>query len=135
MESIHLNHLAVILAAISSFVVGGLYYSPALFGKAWMRVNGFTAKDLEGGNPFKIYGTAFLLCLVIAYNLAFFLGDEATTWTWGLTAGVLAGLGWAATGLGVIALFERRPPAYILIHAGYLTLHFALNGLIIGAWR
>ena len=135
MESIHLNHLAVIVAAISSFLVGGLYYSPALLGKPWMKVNGFTPESLEGGNPVKIFVPAFLLSLIIAYNLAIFLGDDQTNWSWGLTAGVLAGLGWSATGLAIIALFERRPSGYIFIHAGYLTLHFAINGLIIGAWR
>jgi len=135
MESIHINHLAVFAGAIAAFVIGGLWYSPLLFGKPWMKVNGFTPKDLEGGNPALIFGPALVLCLIISYNLAFFLGDDQTTWSWGLTAGILAGLGWSATGLSVIALFERRPPSYMLIHAGYLTLHFAVNGLIIGAWR
>ena len=135
MEALTINHLAVIVAALSSFMVGGLWYSPVMFYKPWMAANGFVEKDLEKGSPAVIFGVAFILCLIIAYNLAFFLGDAATTWKWGLTAGVLAGLGWSATGLGVIALFERRPPKYMLIHAGYLTVHFAINGLIIGAWR
>ena len=34
METI--NWLAVLVAGISAFVVGGIWYSPALFGKAWM---------------------------------------------------------------------------------------------------
>ena len=42
---------------------------------------------------------------------------------------------WAALGLGVIALFERRPPSYLFIHAGYLTVSFAAMGCILGAWR
>ena len=36
-----INHLAVIAAAIASFVLGGLWFGP-LFGSAWMKENGFT---------------------------------------------------------------------------------------------
>jgi len=135
METLYINHLAVFAAAVSDFAVGALWFSPLLFYKPWMKANGFTEASLKKGNPAVIFGMTFVLSLVISYNLAFFLGDAKTDAVWGLTAGVLAGLGWAATGLGIVALFERRPPTYILIHAGYLTLAFALKGLIIGAWR
>ena len=40
-----------------------------------------------------------------------------------------------AFSLAVIALFERRPPAYILINGGYLTIGFAIMGLILGLWH
>lgn len=135
MESLYINHVAVIVAAISDFAVGALWFSPLLFYKSWMKANGFTQESLKKGHPAVIFGWTFVLSLVISYNLAFFLGDAKTDAVWGLTAGVLAGLGWAATGLGIVALFERRPPAYILIHAGYLTVAFAVKGFIIGAWR
>jgi hypothetical protein len=42
-----LNYLAVLVAAISTFVLGGLWYSPLLFGKAWMRANNFNEADLQ----------------------------------------------------------------------------------------
>lgn len=135
MQDIYINHMAVIVGAFSAFMVGGLWYSPLMFYKPWMKANGFSEADVNKGNPAVIFGVAFVLSVIISYNLAFFLGDANTTWSWGLTAGILAGLGWSATGLGIIALFERRPPSYSLIHAGYLTLHFGLNGLILGAWR
>ena len=46
-----------------------------------------------------------------------------------------AGLGWAAFGLSVVALFERRPLAYHLINGGYLTIAFVVMGLILALWR
>jgi hypothetical protein len=52
-----------------------------------------------------------------------------------LTYSIAAGLGWAAFGLGVIALFEARPLGYFLINGGYLTVSFAVMGLILGLWR
>jgi hypothetical protein len=130
-----INVWAVLAAAVANFVVGGLWYSPALFYKPWMEANGFTEEDLKKGSPATIFGLAFVFCLVMAANLAAFLADPKTTVAWAVTAGVLAGGGWAALGLAVVALFERRPWSYVLINGGYLTVSFALMGLILGAWR
>lgn len=118
MEEMYINHLAVIVAAISMFVLGGLWYGP-LFGKAWMDANGFTEQDLENSNPAKQYGLSLLFAIIMAYNLA----------------GFLAGFGWVMLGVAVISLFEQRSWKYILVNGGYMTLAFTLMGLIIGAWR
>ena len=56
-----LNIWAVIVAALSTFLIGGLWYSPAVLGKAWMRENGFTEESLKGANMAKIFGLAFFL--------------------------------------------------------------------------
>lgn len=130
-----LNWLAIIVATVSAFIVGGLWYSPILFGKAWMRANGFTEESMKGANMGKIFGLAFLWILVMAINLAMFLNDAKTDAAWGATAGFLAGFGWAATGLFVVSLFERRSTSYMLINGAYLTVALTLMGLIIGAWR
>ncbi len=60
MSSSTINWLAGIVAAASTFLLGGLWYSPALLGKAWMRANGFTEDDVKKGNQGKIFGLAFL---------------------------------------------------------------------------
>lgn len=127
-----INWLAVIAAAVSMFLLGGLWYGP-LFGKAWERANGFTPEVLQRGHPPLIFSLAFLFSLLMAANLAFFVAGVELGAAVGYA--VAAGLGWAALGLGVIALFERRPPAYFLINGGYLTLAFAVMGLILGLWR
>lgn len=134
MENIHLNHLAIIVAALSNFLLGGLWYSPILFYKAWMRENNFTEEHLKKGNPVVIYGLTLVFALVMAYNLAFFLGDTKTDTAWGTTAGFLAGL-WAMLSFFVVGLFERRSWSYLFINGGYLLLSFVLMGFIIGAWR
>jgi hypothetical protein len=130
-----INWLAVFAAAIACFVIGGLWYSPLLFGPAWMRANGFTEDQLKRGSPVIIFGVAFVLSLLMAANLAVFLGGPEVTLQFALAASVAAGLGWAALGLGVVAMFERRPWSYILINGGYLTVAFAAMGLILGLWR
>jgi hypothetical protein len=129
-----LNILAILAATVSAFLLGGLWYSPLLFVKAWQKANRF-AEGEPSGSAGRIFGISFILCLVMAINLAMFLHDPKTDLIWGATAGFLAGFGWAATGLGVVSLFERRPLSYMLINGGYLTLALTLMGAILGGWR
>ena len=130
-----INVWAVIVAAMSAFVVGGLWYSPLLCGAAWMRANNFTEEQVNGFKKSRMFGWSIPLLLIMATNLAIFLADAQTNWVWGITAGVLAGAGWVATGIAVVGLFENKSWTYISINAGYNIVAFALMGLIIGAWR
>ena len=130
-----INYLAVLAAAASAFVIGGLWWSPLLFQKAWMRANGFTEEKLQEGSMAKIFGVSFVLTVVMAFNLAMFLAGPDTTVAWGATAGVLAGGGWVALGIAVVALFERRSLTYVLVNGGYFVVAFAVMGAILGAWR
>ncbi|GAB4160087.1 MAG: hypothetical protein Fur003_3760 [Candidatus Dojkabacteria bacterium] len=68
----------------------------------------------------------------MAFNLAAFIGKEAD-WSFGLMAGLAAGLGWVALAFGVNYMFEGKSFKLWLINAGYNTVVFALMGLIIGA--
>jgi hypothetical protein len=131
---VQLNYLAVVAAAVSTFVIGGLWFSPMLFERAWMRANGFSEADVAGGNRAKIFGLSFVFALIMAANLAMFLNAPDTTAAWGASAGALAAI-WVALGIGTVALFERRPWAYTAINGGYWFVSLAVMGLILGAWR
>jgi hypothetical protein len=128
-----LNVWAILVAAISAFLVGGLWYS-VLFAGVWKRANGF-ADNHPPASPGKTFGISFVLSLVMAFNLAMFLNDPKTNMAWGATAGFLAGFGWVAMGIGIISLFESRPLAYVLVNGGYMTVALTLMGAILGAWR
>lgn len=130
-----LNWLAVLTAALTNFMLGGLWYSPVLFGKAWQKENNLSDEDLKKGNMAKIFGFAFLWSFVMAFNLGMFLNDSNTDLSFGMTAGFLAGFGWLAAAIFIIGLFERKTNTYMLINAGYMIVSFLLMGLIIGAWR
>jgi hypothetical protein len=131
---VHINHLAVVAAALSAFCIGGLWYSPLLFHRAWMNANGLTEKDLNKGTV-RVFGLSFLFSIIMSYNLAAFLAGPDTTVRWGAIAGGLAGIGWVALSIGVLGLFERRPWKYILINGGYFAVSFVVMGTILGAWR
>lgn len=130
----NLNLWAILVAAVSAFLVGGVWYSPVLFGRLWKKANHFAADEPPAATG-KIFAITFLLSLVMAFNLAMFLNDPKTTLAWGATAGFLAGFGWVAMGIGIVCAFERRPWTYVIVNGGYLTFALVLMGAILGAWR
>ncbi len=137
-----INWWAVVVAGISAFVLGGVWYSPALFGKAWMKENNLTMEDVQKGNKSKIFGWAFVLSLIMAANLGMFLADPASpcpdvpraSLGWGTMAGFLTGI-WIFCGVAIVALFEHKTARYIFINGGYCLVALVLMGAIIGAWR
>jgi hypothetical protein len=131
----NINYLAVVAAAVSTFVLGGLWYSPLLFGKAWMRANNFSDTQVQSFSKARMFGWSIVFSLVMALNLAMFLVAPDTNASWGATAGALAGLGWVAMSIAIIGLFENKSWGYIAINGGYVTVAFTIMGLIIGAWR
>lgn len=125
------NLLAVLAAAVSAFVLGGLWYSPALFGTKWMQLTGQSEEVLKSGSPTKIFGGAFLFNLASAWVFAMFLGPKPGL-EFGAGAGFAAGLFWVAAAFGVNYLFERRPLGLWLVNGGYVTVQFLLMGAILG---
>jgi Protein of unknown function (DUF1761) len=142
MDSI--NWLAVLVAGISSFVVGGIWYSPGLFGKAWMKANNLTEDDVKKGNKGKIFGWTLIFSLLMAANLGMFLADPPSSCPadcvtradigWGATAGFLAGI-WTFSAISIHSLFELKPWRLILINGFYSIVALTLMGAIIGVWR
>ena len=128
------NIWAILVAALSTFLIGGLWYSPAVFGKAWMQENGFTEESLKNRNMARIFGISFVLGLIAAFNLAFFIGPEDNAAT-GALWGFLAGFGWVATFIGTHYLFERRSFRLYAINAGYAVVTLTVMGMILAAWK
>jgi hypothetical protein len=135
MENMIINHWAVLACAVFNMVLGAVWYSPALFYKAWKEENNLTDEQLKNASPIKMYVVGFLLAYIMSYNMAFFLGDSATDWQWGTTAGFLTGFGWAGAIFTAIALFEQKSWRYILINSSYIIIYFTVIGFILGIWR
>ena len=126
-----INWLSVIIAAVSAFMVGGLWYGP-LFGKAWAEGFAFTEDYLASRNMPKVFGLSLLLSLIAAVNLEMFIGVDATL-AFGLFAGFAAGFGWVAAFLGILYLFEKRSMKVFLINGGYCVVALTVMGTILGA--
>lgn len=130
----NLNWLAIIVAAVSAFILGGLWYSPLMFVKRWMKETGITEESAKNSNIVKTFGLAFILSLIASFFLAMFIGPGAGA-GFGALAGFMAGLGWVFTFMGISYLFEARTLAHFLINAMYSVVSLTIMGFIIGIWQ
>jgi len=130
-----INYLAVIVAALSSFVVGWIWYGP-LFGKAWMRLHGFTPEGLkeESISMPVIMIVNYIATALAALAIAMFLGPEATA-GFGIFAGLMIAVFWIGTSRLNDVLFERKPWGLYFINVGYNIVIYVIMGAVLGAWH
>ena len=126
------NWLAVLAALVAAFVLGGAWYSNALFGKAWMQDVGLTEEAVKNANMARTFGGTIILEAIAAIALSAFIGRDAT-WLEGLHTGLWIGLLWIASAYGITYLFEQRTLRIWLINAGYYVVLYSIMGTIIGA--
>lgn len=136
MSLAELNFLAVGTATVLTFVLGGLWYSPLLFGKPWMAGHGYTETELRekqaGMGP--TYAISFVCWLVMAAVLALVaphFGDGVLPT---LHMGLLLWLGFAATVGLTNNLFSDNPFSLWAIDAGYQVVSIAIMAVVLGLW-
>ncbi len=134
MDMSQINYHAVFVTALSSFLIGGLWYSLLLFAKSWMKEVGLSGEETKNAPMGRIFGGSFILSLIIAFNLAAFIGSEAD-FSFGLFAGAAAGIGWVAMSLGVVSLFEQRSLKLFFINSGYQAVTYTVMGEILRLWH
>jgi hypothetical protein len=130
----NLNWLAIIVAAISAFLLGGLWYSPVMFLKHWAKEAGIAMDPAKRTNMLRTFAVSFLLSFIASFFLAMFIGPKAGA-VFGALAGFMAGFGWVFTFMGISYLFESRSLAHFLINALYSVASMTIMGLIIGMWQ
>src|SRR2546423_2047173 len=127
----HVNYLAVVVAAIVIFLVGGLWYSPILFAKRWIALHGRTEEqmraDAANANMPVMYLMAFICAFIIAWAMAVFSNafppaSSTTTVDWifrGVKVGIFAWFGFVLPTTFATALFSMKPKQLWMIDAGY----------------
>ena len=125
------NLLAIFIAAISGFLVGGVWYGP-LFGKAWQREIGLSDDDLKAASLTKIYGTAFLFSVLSAVFLGHLLSHFDTDFHRTMMISVGIALGFIVPAIGTNYLFGRKSGKLFAIDAGYWVVFYAAMGLVFG---
>ena len=73
------NWLSVVVATFAGFLLGWLWYSPFLFGKIWMKLEGLNEESCKKG-----WFKAMFITLITTFLTAFVL--EAIVATWGINA-------------------------------------------------
>lgn len=158
-----INFLALFVAALSTLVVGFIWYNPKVFGTVWMRETGVTEEKAKGANMFKIFALSIIFAFFIAFILQFLvihqygamgmMGGDPTkampsyeafmadyghafrTFKHGMLHGFMTGLFLALPVIATNALYEMKSWKYILINSGFWIVNFTLMGGIICAWE
>ena len=128
------NIWAVLVAAASSFMLGGFWYSNAFLGGLWNREAGRGDKPAEGHHPARVFGVSFLFSLIAAYAFAVWLGPNPVLQT-AVLRGLVAGACFVAACFGINYQFASRSTLMWAIDGGYHTVQFVIFGLVLGLWH
>jgi hypothetical protein len=128
-----INYLAAVAAALSSFLLGGLWYSPILFLKPWNKAMGRDENSSQG-HPAKVFGLSFVFAVLSALAFAYLLGP-APELNVALHYALVIGLLIVAASFGINYQFANRPISALLIDGGYHTGQFVLYAVILGLWH
>lgn len=157
------NFLALLVAALSTLVVGAIWYNPKVFGTIWMNETGMTEEKARKSSMVKVFSMTILFAFFIAFILQFlvihqygaigmvggdpsiakpsysgFMADYGTafrTFKHGMLHGFMTGLLFALPVVGTGALYEQRSWKYILVSGGYWVVSCMIMGGIICAWQ
>lgn len=129
-----MNYLAIIVAALSAFMIGGLWYSPLLFLKIWNKASAKNPETGEGRHPIKVFGFSFLFSLIAAIALSYLLGPQPIL-AEAIKTSLLVGTCCIATSFGINYQFSNKSMLLWLIDAGYHCVQFLTMGLIFGLWH
>jgi hypothetical protein len=123
------NLLAILVAALVGFLIGGLWYGP-LFGKMWMREHSFTDAQIQDTNLIKVYGLAFAFSGLSAVFLGHLLASvQASAKVTMMIAPGIA-IGFIAPAIGTTYLFSRKSGTLFAIDAGYWIIAYAAMGAV-----
>jgi uncharacterized protein DUF1761 len=135
-----INPWAVLVAALSSMVVGFVWYSPILFARPWMRLMGYDPDDkaklaeMRKGAG-KTYALAFVASIISAVVLAKIIDiTTVNTALYGMKVGFAVWLGFVTTVQLTGALFGKQPTKLYLINTGYQLVCYLAMGAILAVW-
>lgn len=134
-----INWWGVILATLSTLVVGSVWYTKKAFGNSWIKLIGKTEKQLgeSGARPIIV---TVVVSLITAYVLAHvtFLSHNFFHNSWmqdALTTAFWMWLGFIAARMITHDAFEHRPWRLTLMNTMHELVTLLVMGLIIGLFQ
>ncbi len=133
-----INIWAVLLATLSSMLIGALWYSKPLFGRRWMELARVDESRMQSSavgayivTVFASFLTAAVLAGSVAIAQAFYDGSFFLN---SLITAVILWIGFTAARFLTHDAFERRPAALTTINLGYELVTILVMAAIIGAF-
>jgi|ERR1017187_5099677 hypothetical protein len=131
---VHVNYLAVLVAAIANYVIATIWYA-AIFGKVWQKLTGITDMKPAPMNIVLVFVGSLVLSFVLYHSIVF---GNAYVKTSGIGGGLMGGFfGW----LGYIApvtlstkLYEKKPWGLWLLDNSFWLISLLVMGIILSLW-
>ena len=137
-----INWLAVLLADVSSMIIGAVWYAMPVFGRRWMRLTGIKEEDMRQG------GAAVALPLIITFVVSFFTAavlagsaaiaqhfyDGTSFLVTAVLTAVILWIGFTAARMITHDLFDRRSSSLTVLNLAHELVTVVVMGLIIGAF-
>ena len=136
MHELHFNHWAILVSAVIQWLLGAVWYSPALFAKPWAAVVGISKDTSKTSSMVMGMIASFIGSLVTSLMLA-----HVVLWSGapGAAAGALIGfimwLGFIAAPLAASYIYEGRPFKLFAINTGYWLVCLLASGILLAVWR
>ena len=155
----NVNFLALVLAALSTLIVGFIWYNPKVFGTIWMKEAGLKEENMKDFNMIKVFSLSIVYAFLISFILqmltihqfgalgmvggdptiakpsyAAFMADYGTafrTFKHGALHGFMTGLFMILPVTGTNALYEKRSFKYVMVTSGFWIVCFTIMGGII----
>lgn len=129
-----INYFAVVVSTVVAYFFGALWYSPILFGNAWMRALGKSREELPAPTLPMLIG--FICTFITALGLALIInGMGVTTLLGGILIGLVVGIAFITTNSLSEYLYSGETMKLFWIHAGYRIVYILIMGAILGAWQ
>lgn len=134
-----INYWAVIVATLSSMVVGSIWYTPRVFGKYWMRVTGVDPSTGKASDAVVPIVVTLLVSFITAWVLAgaafisqdfyggSFLGNSVIT-------ALVLWAGFTAARFVTHDAFDKRPSGLTILNISHELVTIVIMALIIGVW-
>ena len=132
-----INYLAVILATLSSMLVGAIWYTPKMFGTYWMKQAGLTPDGLGSAvRPIIVtvlvsFVTAWVLAGAVWISFQFYGGSFLVN---ALITGAILWAGFTAARFVTHDQFDKRTPGLTVLNSAHELVTILVMALIIGVW-
>lgn len=133
----NINWLAVIVAGLTFFMLGALWYSKILFAPKWIAYQKIDVNNPEGKKGMVGIMIGSLIMMVVVSIALAILAErlQLNTWMSGLKLGLLTGLGFATTGISISYLYTKKPMGLHFIDGGYHVVGHIIVAIILCVWQ
>lgn len=128
------HYIAVLVASISAFLVGWLWYSKVLFAEVWMKEIGFSPDQL--GNPTMSMIITAVMILLMSLGLGiliqwFDLNTFFSILTLGFFVWLIGAMPVELNGV----LFGGKSKTLFFIHTGHKFVEIITISIVLGFWK